>query len=86
LEYKDLVKESYYHEKGGMLFKGDCLEWMVKFPDKSVDMILCDLPYGTTHNKWDTIIEFKNYGNNMRELLKIMEQWYLLVNLYFQQN
>ena len=36
--------------------QGDCLELIKGFPDKSIDMILCDLPYGTTHNKWDNII------------------------------
>ena len=41
------------------LFQGDCLEIMKRIPDKSVDMILCDLPYGTTQNKWDSIIPFK---------------------------
>lgn len=38
---------------------GDCLEHMKDIPDKSIDMILCDLPYGTTHNKWDSIIDTK---------------------------
>ena len=38
------------------LKKGDCLELMKDIPDGSVDMILCDLPYGTTRNKWDSII------------------------------
>lgn len=37
---------------------GDCLEVMKQIPDKSVDMVLCDLPYGTTACKWDTIIPF----------------------------
>ncbi len=36
---------------------GDCLEIMPDIPDKSVDMILCDLPYGTTQNKWDSVID-----------------------------
>lgn len=39
------------------LLNGDCLELMESIPDKSVDMILCDLPYGTTANKWDKIID-----------------------------
>lgn len=39
------------------LYQGDCLEEMKNIPDKSIDMILCDLPYGTTRNKWDTIID-----------------------------
>ena len=37
---------------------GDCLDVMYNIEDKSVDMILCDLPYGTTACKWDTIIPF----------------------------
>ena len=37
---------------------GDCLELMRYIPDVSIDMILCDLPYGTTACKWDTIIPF----------------------------
>lgn len=40
------------------LYQGDCLEVMRGIPDKSIDMILCDLPYGTTACKWDTIIHF----------------------------
>ena len=38
------------------LYQGDCLEIMQQLEDKSVDMVLCDLPYGCTRNKWDAII------------------------------
>lgn len=38
------------------MMEGDCLQLMAEMPDASVDMILCDLPYGTTRNKWDSII------------------------------
>ena len=38
------------------IIKGDCLEVMKDIPGESIDMILCDLPYGTTQNKWDSII------------------------------
>jgi site-specific DNA-methyltransferase (adenine-specific) len=38
------------------IYNEECLVGMRKIPDKSVDMILCDLPYGTTQNKWDSII------------------------------
>ena len=41
------------------LYNGDCLEIMKNIPDKSIDMILCDLPYGTTNCKWDQIINFE---------------------------
>ena len=40
------------------LYNGDCLEVMKQIPDGSVDMVLCDLPYGTTQNKWDAVIPF----------------------------
>lgn len=45
--------------KFGQILNGDCLEFMGQIPDGSVDMILCDLPYGTTRNKWDSIIPFE---------------------------
>jgi len=41
------------------LYHGDCLEIMQNIPDKSIDMILCDLPYGITQNKWDNVIPFE---------------------------
>ena len=41
------------------LRQGDCLELMNNIKDKSVDCIICDLPYGTTACKWDTIIPFE---------------------------
>lgn len=41
------------------LFNGDCLDLMRDLPDASVDMILCDLPYGTTACKWDQVIPFE---------------------------
>jgi DNA modification methylase len=43
----------------GSIWNGDCLELMKEIPSGSVDMILCDLPYGTTACKWDAIIPFE---------------------------
>ena len=40
------------------LIKGDCLIEMQNIPDKSIDAIICDLPYGTTACKWDNVIPF----------------------------
>ena len=40
---------------------GDCLELMKQIPDKSIDMILCDLPYGTTACKWDSCLPFNKH-------------------------
>lgn len=41
------------------LHLGDCLDLMADIPDGSVDMVLCDLPYGTTQNKWDSVISLE---------------------------
>lgn len=40
------------------LYQGDCLEKMQLIQDKSVDLVLCDLPYGQTKLQWDSIIPF----------------------------
>jgi len=49
---------------------GDCLKIMKQIPDKSVDMILCDLPYGTTACKWDTIIPFEPLWKIYKRIIK----------------
>lgn len=43
----------------GQFLHGDCMELMREIPEWSVDMVLCDLPYGTTQNKWDSVIPFE---------------------------
>jgi len=50
--------------------KGDCLELMRNLPDASVDMILCDLPYGTTACKWDSVIPFEPLWDEYRRIAK----------------
>ena len=52
------------------LMCGDCLELMKNIPDKSIDMILCDLPYGTTACKWDTIIPFEPLWKQYERIIK----------------
>ncbi len=52
------------------LFEGDCLETMSKFPKQSIDMILCDLPYGTTQNKWDSIIDLNDLWFLYKKIIK----------------
>lgn len=49
---------------------GDCLELMKDIPDKSIDMILCDLPYGTTACKWDVIIPFEPLWKQYNRVIK----------------
>jgi DNA modification methylase len=52
------------------VYEGDCLEVMPKIPDKSVDMILCDLPYGTTACKWDVVIPFDKLWEQYKRIIK----------------
>src|SRR5574344_190993 len=49
---------------------GDCLELMKDIADKSIDMILCDLPYGTTACKWDVIIPFDKLWEQYHRIIK----------------
>ena len=52
------------------LWQGDCLELMKDIPDKSVDMILCDLPYGTTSAKWDSVLPLGNLWEQYERVIK----------------
>lgn len=53
------------------LWQGDCLELMKNIPDKSIDMILCDLPYGTTNNKWDKKIDLQALWEQYKRIIKV---------------
>ncbi len=52
------------------IFEGDCIEIMKQFPDNCIDMILCDLPYGTTQNKWDSIIPLDELWHEYKRIIK----------------
>ena len=52
------------------LFEGDCLEYMKQIPDGSVDMILCDLPYGMTQNQWDCYIPMDELWKQYNRVIK----------------
>src|SRR5574344_2803493 len=52
------------------LRQGDCLEIMKDIPDKSIDMILADLPYGTTACKWDSIIPLESLWEQYKRIIK----------------
>ena len=54
----------------GNIYQGDCLDLMQYIPDKSIDMILCDLPYGTTACKWDTIIPLEPLWKQYKRIIK----------------
>jgi DNA modification methylase len=52
------------------VYLGDCLEIMKNIPDKSVDLIICDLPFGSTVNQWDVIIPFDLLWNQYKRIMK----------------
>lgn len=52
------------------LLEGDCLKLMTRIPDGSVDLVLCDLPYGTTQNRWDSVIDLSRLWQEYRRVLK----------------
>lgn len=52
------------------LLQGDCLKLMKELPDKSVDMVLCDLPFGVTQNSWDIVIPFDKLWNEYHRISK----------------
>ncbi len=52
------------------LRQGDCLELMKDIPDCSIDMILCDLPYGTTRNRWDALVPFEPLWRQYNRIIK----------------
>ena len=52
------------------IYNEDCLIGMKEIPDESVDMILCDLPYGTTRNKWDTVIPLNWLWDEYNRVIK----------------
>ena len=56
--------------KNNNIYLGDCLEIMKQIPDRSIDMILCDLPYGTTNCKWDSVIPFEPLWEQYNRIIK----------------
>jgi len=52
------------------VIQGDCLNVMQNIPDNSIDMVLCDLPYGTTQNKWDSVIDLDKLWKEYNRIVK----------------
>lgn len=59
-----------FTEPAGRFYNADCFDAMKELPDGCVDMILCDLPYGTTACKWDTVIPFEPLWSEYKRLIK----------------
>ena len=60
----------YKDYENGRFYNGDCLEVMKEIPDGVIDMILCDLPYGTTACKWDVVLPFDKLWEQYNRLIK----------------
>ena len=60
----------YYEHTGITIYHGDCLEILPTLQAASVDLVLCDLPYGTTACKWDTVIPFAPLWAAYRRVLR----------------
>ena len=50
------------------LLNGDCLSLLSEIPDGSINMVLTDLPYGTTKNKWDTVIDLESLWRQYKRI------------------
>ena len=61
------------------LYCGDCLDIMPQIEDKSIDLILCDLPYGTTACKWDVIIPFEDLWREWHRVSRTKKYTYCVV-------
>ena len=64
------MKEKLGELELNRIYQRDCLDGMKLIPDKSIDMILCDLPYGTTQNKWDIVIPFESLWEQYERIIK----------------
>ncbi len=52
------------------IYNIDCLVGMREIPDESIDMIFVDLPYGKTHNKWDTVIPYEPLWEQFERIIQ----------------
>ena len=64
-----LIKKSS-NLRTNVLYNEDCLTGMKRLPDKSIDMVLCDLPYGTTALSWDKVINLNTLWEEYERIIK----------------
>lgn len=70
-EVQEIILETQdYRDDNLWLMQGDCLERMKEIPDSSVDMVLCDPPYGTTACKWDSVIPLDEMWAELNRIIK----------------
>ena len=67
-----LMARKYWNEDKfvNAVIEGDCIEVMRHLPDNCIDMVLCDLPYGTTQNKWDSIVPLDKLWTEYKRVVK----------------
>lgn len=68
------------------IYLGDCLDLMNGIPDKSIDMVLCDLPFGTTASKWDSVIDFDKLWLQYERVISDIGSIVLFANGVFESN
>ena len=64
------ITREYIQNERVYLVNGDCLEVMLNIEKESIDLILCDLPYGITKNKWDVVISFEKLWEQYNRIIK----------------
>ena len=68
---KDLSDKKYsVDDISDSIFEAECISLMKKFPDNSIDMVICDLPYGTTQNKWDSVVDLVELWKQYDRIVK----------------
>lgn len=70
LKFKKVKNKKTIAHFENRVIEGDCLEVMKDIPSQSVDMILCDLPYGTTQNHWDSMIPLNQLWEHYERIIK----------------
>lgn len=66
----DITPGTFNEENPSILMEGDCLEKMKLIPNDSIDLILCDLPYGVTKCKWDSVIDIDELWKEYKRIIK----------------
>jgi DNA modification methylase/transcriptional regulator with XRE-family HTH domain len=70
LPLNSIIQKKKMNDFVNKVVQGDCLDVMKSIPDKSINMILCDLPYGTTQNKWDSVIDLNKLWKEYERIIK----------------
>ncbi len=68
--HPEMTNKSNLGDFINQIFEEDCLECMKRLPDNSIDMILCDLPYGMTQNNWDSYIPLDKLWEQYNRIIK----------------